>query len=101
MLDLVIGTYADVAILDVQTHVISQIMCNLTSLLVKVDRQMHEMRGCDKDKHSLGMLTASQNEVAVTHHAKFLLVLRVQVLHLNTQLRTSLFASQCSVAFMV
>ena len=66
--------------------------------LVMVERQMREMQGRDKDKLLLGMLTASQNEAAVTHHAKLLLVLRVHVLHLNTQSRTSLFASQCSVA---
>ena len=68
--------------------------------LVTVERQMRQMQGRDKDKLLLGMLTASQNEAAVTHHAKLLLVLRVHVLRLNTQSRTSLFASQCSVALI-
>ena len=68
--------------------------------VVTVERQMRETRGRDKDKLLLGMLTASQNEAAVTHHTKLLLVLRVHVLRLNTQSRTSLFANQCSVAFI-
>ena len=53
--------------------------------LVTVERQMRETRGRDKDKLLLGMLTASQNEAAVTHHDKLLLVLRVHVLRLNAQ----------------
>ena len=70
--------------------------------LVTVERQMRETRGRDMDKlmFVIGMLTASQNEAAVTHHAKLLLVLRVHVLRLNTQSRTSLFANQCSVPFI-
>ena len=65
-----------------------------------VERQMRETRGRDKNKLLLGMLTASQNEAAVTHRTKLLLVLRIHVLCLNAQSRTSLFASQCSVAFI-
>ena len=68
--------------------------------LVTVERQMEKTRGLDKDKLLLEMLTASQNETAVTHHAKLLLVLRVHVLRLNAQSRTSPFASQCSLAFI-
>ena len=67
--------------------------------LLKVERQMRETRGRGKDKLLLGMLTALQNEAAVMHHAKLLLVC-VHVLRLNTQSRTSLFANQCSVAFI-
>ena len=68
--------------------------------LVTVERQMCKMRGRDKDKLLLGVLTALQNEAAVTHDAKLLLMLRVNVLHLNTQSRTSLYANQCNVAFI-
>ena len=69
--------------------------------LVKVERQMCKIRGHVKDKFLLGVLTASQSEAAVTHHAKLLLVLRVHILHLNTQSRTSLYANQCNVAFIM
>ena len=68
--------------------------------LVTIERQMRETRGRDKDKLLLGMLTASQNEASVTHYTNLLLVLYVHVLRLNTQSRTSLFANQCSVAFI-
>ena len=37
--------------------------------LFTVERQMRETRGCDKDKLFSGMLTALQNEAAVTHNA--------------------------------
>ena len=68
--------------------------------LVTVEPEMRETRDRDKDKPFIRMLTASQNEAAVTHRAKLLLVLHVHVLCLNTQSRTSLFANQCSVAFI-
>ena len=68
--------------------------------LVTVERQMRETQGRVKNKLLLGIWTASQNEAAVTHHAKLLLVLRVHVLRLNTQSRTNLFANQCSVVFI-
>ena len=42
--------------------------------LVTVERQMRETRGRNKDKLLLGMLTALQNEAAVKHYAKLLLV---------------------------
>ena len=62
--------------------------------------QMCDTPGRDKDKLLLGMLTALQNEAAVKHYAKLLLVLRVHALHLNTQSRNSLLSNQCSVAFI-